>query len=89
MSLMIYVGTVGSAWLGALALFLFSVGIAIPYLVAAFFLSQALPLLGSLQRVASALGLVCSVVLIFFGVILMTDNFHIPSNVLYRLYLGL
>src|SRR5206468_5244040 len=31
MSLMIYVGTVGSAWLGALALFLFSVGIAIPY----------------------------------------------------------
>src|SRR5436190_796494 len=89
MSLMIYVGTVGSAWLGALALFLFSVGIAIPYLVAAFFLSQALPLLGSLQRVASALGLVCSVVLIFFGVILMTDNFHIPSNVLIRLYLGL
>ncbi|PYS08746.1 MAG: hypothetical protein DMG15_26025, partial [Acidobacteria bacterium] len=75
-SLMIYVGTVGSASLGALALFLFSLGIAIPYLLAAFFLSRALPLLNSLQKVASGVGLVSSVVLVFFGVILITDNFH-------------
>ena len=88
-SLMIYVGTVGSASLGAIALFLFSLGIAIPYLLAAVFLSRALPLLNSLQRVASGIGLVSSVVLVFFGAILLTDNFHIPSNLLYRLYLGL
>jgi cytochrome c biogenesis protein CcdA len=86
---MIYVGTVGSASLGALALLLFSFGMAIPYLAAAFFLSRALPLLSSLRRVASGVGLACSVVLIFFGIILITDNFHIPSNLLYRLYLGL
>ncbi len=88
-SLMIYVGAVGSAALGALTLFLFSLGIAIPYLLAAFFLSRALPLLGSLQRAASGVGLVSSVVLTFFGVLLITDNFHIPSNWLYSLYLGL
>jgi cytochrome c-type biogenesis protein len=87
-SLMIYVGAVGSASLGAAALFLFSLGIAIPYLVAAFFLSRALPMLGSLQRAASAVGLVCSVALSFFGVILITDNFHIPSDFLYRLFLA-
>ena len=86
---MIYVGSVGSASVGALALFLFSAGIAIPYLVSAFFLSRALPLLGTMQRAASGIGLVCSAVLIFFGVILITDNFHIPSNLLYRAYLGL
>jgi cytochrome c-type biogenesis protein len=88
-SLMIYVGTVGSAYLGAVALFLFSLGIAVPYLLAAVFLSRALPLLNSLQKVASGIGLACSVVLVFFGVILLTDNFHIPSSLLYRLYLGL
>lgn len=88
-SLMIYVGAAGSASLGALALFLFSLGLAVPYLLAAFFLSRALPLLGSLQRAASSVGLVCSVVMTFFGVILITDNFHVPSNLLYRLYLGL
>lgn len=88
-SLMIYVGAVGSPWLGAFSLFLFSLGIAVPYLLAAYFLSRALPILNSLHRAASVVGLVCSVVLIFFGVILITDNFHVPSNLLYRLYLGL
>lgn len=88
-SLMIYVGTVGSPSVGALALFLFSVGIAIPYMLSAICLSRALPLLSSFRRAASGIGLVCSVVLIFFGVILITDNFHVPSNLLYRLYLGL
>ncbi len=88
-SLMIYVGSVGSASLGALALFLFSAGIAIPYLLAAIFLSRALPLLTSVQRVSAGIGAVCSVALIFFGVILLTDTFHIPSDALYRLYLGI
>jgi cytochrome c biogenesis protein CcdA len=88
-SLMIYVGTVGSALLGAVALFIFSVGIAIPYLLAAFFLSRALPLLNSLHKLSVGVGVACSLVLMFFGVILITDNFHIPSNILYRLYLGL
>jgi cytochrome c-type biogenesis protein len=87
-SLMIYVGAVGSASLGALALFLFSLGIAIPYLLAAFFLSRALPLLGTLQRASAGIGLVCSIALTFFGVILITDNFHIPSDFLYRLFLS-
>jgi cytochrome c-type biogenesis protein len=86
-SLMIYVGAAGSAWLGALSLFLFSLGIAVPYLLAAFFLSRALPLLGAMQRVASGVGMVCAVALVFFGVILITDSFHIPSDYLYRLLL--
>ena len=88
-SLMIYVGAVGSAALGASALFLFSLGIAIPYLLAAVFLSRALPILSSLRKAAPYVGLVCSAVMVFFGVILITDNFHVPSNFLYRLYLGL
>ena len=88
-SLMIYVGAVGSPWLGAFSLFLFSLGIAVPYLLAAFFLSRALPFLNSLHKAASLIGLACSIVLIFFGFILITDNFHVPSNLLYRLYLGL
>jgi len=88
-SLMIYVGSTGSTALGALALFLFSIGIAVPYLLAAVFLSRALPLLTSFQRVAAGVGSVCSIVLIFFGVILLTDTFHIPSDLMYRLYLGL
>ncbi len=89
LSLMIYVGSLGSASFGALALLLFSLGMAVPYLIAAAFLSRALPLLGSLRSFATVAGLLCSVVLIFFGVILISDTFHVPSDWLYRLYLGL
>jgi cytochrome c-type biogenesis protein len=88
-SLMIYVGSVGSASLGAAALFLFSLGIALPYLLAAAFLSRALPLLGSFQKVASGLAMASSVVLIGFGVLLIADKFHVPSDWMYRLYLGI
>jgi len=87
-SLMIYVGAAGSASLGALTLFLFSLGIAVPYLLAAAFLSRAVPLVSSLSRVTATVGLVCSVALVFFGVILITDNFHVPSDLLYRVLLG-
>jgi len=88
-SLMIYVGTVGSASLGAAALLLFSLGMAIPYLLAAAFLSRALPLLGSFQKVGNGLAVASSVVLIFFGVLLIADKFHVPSDWMYRLYLGI
>jgi cytochrome c-type biogenesis protein len=88
-SLMIYVGSVGSASLGAAALFLFSLGMAIPYLLAAAFLSRALPLIGSFQKVANGLAMASSVVLVFFGVLLIADRFHVPSDWMYRLYLGI
>jgi cytochrome c-type biogenesis protein len=88
-SLMIYVGSVGSASLGALALLMFSLGTAVPYLLAALLLSRALPLLGSLRRVATVAGLLCSVALVFFGILLISDTFHVPSDWLYRFSLGL
>ena len=88
-SLMIYVGSVGSASLGAAALFLFSLGMAVPYLLAAAFLSRALPLLGSFQKVATGLAMASSVVLVGFGVLLIADKFHVPSDWMYRLYLGI
>jgi hypothetical protein len=46
-------------------------------------------LLTSFHRVSAGIGAVCSVVPIFFGVILLTDTFRIPSDLLYRLYLGI
>lgn len=88
-SLMIYVGSVGSAPLGALALFLFSLGMAVPYLLAAVFLARALPILSALRPFSAVAGLASSVALIFFGIILITDTFHVPSDWLYRLFVGL
>ncbi|MBI3661180.1 cytochrome c biogenesis protein CcdA [Candidatus Acetothermia bacterium] len=83
-TLLLYVGTLGSATEGALILFFFSLGVDIPFLLAAALLSGAAPLLNRLQRAAPVIGLISSVVMIGFGLLLITDKFHLVSGLVYR-----
>lgn len=87
-TLLLYVGTLGSAWEGALILFFFSLGVGIPFLISAALLTRVLPLMQRVQRVAPAIGLVSGAVMVVFGVLLLTDNFHKVSAWIYPL-LGL
>ncbi|MBI3962925.1 MAG: sulfite exporter TauE/SafE family protein [Deinococcus sp.] len=87
-TLLIYVGVLGSALTGALVLFMFSLGVGIPFLLAALFLSRVVPWMTRLVRYAPYVGLASTVLMTGFGVILITDNFHVVSNLLYPL-LGL
>jgi len=83
-TLLVYTGLLGSAWLGGLAMFLFSLGLAIPFLLAAFSLSSVMPLAVKLQRLAPAIGLVSALVMLFFGLTMLTGNFHVLSGWLYQ-----
>ena len=87
-TLLVYVGSLGSALVGATVMFAFSMGIVIPFLLAAFFLSRTLPLLTRIQQFAPHFGLVSMLVIMAFGVVLVTDNFHVLSDFIYP-YLGL
>lgn len=87
-TLLIYVGALGSASVGAAVLLMFSIGVAIPFLAAALYLSRVMPVLTYLARHAPVMGLASMVVIIAFGVVLITDNFHALSNAIYP-YLGL
>lgn len=87
-TLLIYVGALGSAVTGALVLFLFSLGVAIPFLAAAFYLSRVMPAITYFARHARLLGVAGMTVIIAFGVVLITDNFHVLSSAIYP-YLGL
>lgn len=87
-TLLLYVGVVGSAPIGATVMAVFSLGVAVPFLAAAFFLSRARSLTTALARYAPALGLANVAVMIGFGLILITDNFHVVSNAIYP-WLGL
>jgi cytochrome c-type biogenesis protein len=87
-TLLIYVGSLGSALVGAGIMFAFSLGVAIPFLLAAVFLSRTLPLLTRIQSYAPQIGFVSMVVIIGFGLILLTDNFHALSDFIYP-YMGL
>ncbi len=86
--LFIYVGSVGSAWVGAEILFVFSLGVAVPFLAAAFFLSRTLSAMQWVARYTPQIGLVSMIVIIGFGLVLVFDQFHAVSDLIYP-WLGL
>ncbi len=87
-TLLVYVGALGSAFIGAMVMLAFSVGVVVPFLLAAFFLSRMTPLLNQIERLAPKIGFVSMIVIIAFGLVLVTDNFHVVSDFIYP-YLGL
>jgi cytochrome c-type biogenesis protein len=82
--LLVYTGLLGSSLLGALAMFAFSMGLAIPFLLAALSLSWVMPLAVRLQRLTPVIGLLASVVMLFFGLTMVSGNFHVVSGWLYQ-----
>ncbi len=83
--LLVYTGLLGSAWMGGLSMFLFSLGIAIPFLLSAFSLSWIMPLAQRLQKFTPMIGLVSAIVMLFFGIVMVSGNFHIVSGLLARM----
>jgi cytochrome c-type biogenesis protein len=87
-TLIIYVGAIGSAAVGAGIMATFSIGVAIPFLLSAYYISRMDSVLQFFADKARVLSYVSMVLIITFGLILITDNFHTVSDAIYP-YLGL
>jgi len=87
-TLIIYVGAIGSAAIGAGVMLTFSIGVAIPFLLSAWYLSRMESMLVLLASKARIISFISMVLIIIFGLILVTDNFHVVSDAIYP-YLGL
>lgn len=87
-TLLIYVGALGSASVGASLMGIFAAGVAIPFLLAAYFFSRMQGLFEAISRHTRVVGAVSSAFIVFFGLLLVTDNFHTVSDAIYPL-LGL
>jgi len=82
-TLIIYVGAIGSAWVGGGIMLTFSIGVAIPFLLSAWFISKSDAMVQFLAEKARLISLFSMVLIIIFGLILMTDNFHVVSDFIY------
>jgi cytochrome c-type biogenesis protein len=80
-----YVVTTASPWVGAAILFVFSLGIAVPLVVAAMAMARVLPLLTRLERVTPALTLVSAAIMAGYGVLLLTGSSHVMSDAIARI----
>ncbi len=87
-TLIIYVGAIGSAAIGAGVMMTFSIGVAIPFLLSAWYLSKMDSVLMLLASKARTISLISMILIVAFGLILITDNFHVVGDAIYP-YLGL
>ncbi|MBI2872817.1 MAG: cytochrome c biogenesis protein CcdA [Chloroflexi bacterium] len=88
-AMVVYVGLAGSAALGALTLFLFSMGMGIPLVIAATAMARVMPLLMRLEKVIPWMGLASSLVMVGFAILLITGNYMALTQWLYRTIPGL
>ncbi len=80
-----YVVTTASPLVGAAILFVFSLGIAVPLVLAAMAMARVLPLLTRLERVTPALTLMSATIMAGYGVLLLTGTSHVMSDTIARL----
>ena len=87
-TLVVYVGGIGSPTIGAGIMLTFGIGVAIPFLLAAYYVTKVDAIINFLARNARKLSYASAGIIIAFGLILVTDNFHTVSDMIYP-YLGL
>ena len=84
-STLIYSGILASPKLGALSMFSFSIGLAIPYLFTAVFLSFTLDKLKKTRNILSILNIISGIILVFFGIFMLLGKFTQLSAILSKL----
>ena len=83
-----YVVTTASPFVGAAILFVFSLGIAVPLVIAAMAMARVLPLITRLERAAPVLSLVSAAIMAGYGVLLISGTSHVISDGISRLMGG-
>ncbi len=84
-TLLLYAGATGSPLTGALLMLVFSLGIGLVFLLAALLMAEALPFITFFQKAQRPIGLFSALVMSVFGVLMITDNFHLVSGWLAKL----
>jgi cytochrome c biogenesis protein CcdA len=87
-TLVVYVGAIGSPLIGGSIMFIFGLGVAIPFFLSAIFLTKSKTILELLGTYRRSINIASSMIVILFGLVLVSDNFHTVSDFIYP-YLGL
>jgi cytochrome c-type biogenesis protein len=85
-ALLLYAGSTGSPVIGGLLLLLFSAGVGVVFLLAAWVIGESASMLGWLQRAQPIIGGVSALIMVGFGLLMVTYQFHVVSGFLFRLF---
>jgi cytochrome c-type biogenesis protein len=87
--MVVYIGMAQSALYGAAVLFLFSLGMGVPLVIAAVAMAKALPVLMKLEDAVPWMGLASAVLMTGFGVLLISGRYMAISEWTYRAVSGM
>lgn len=85
-ALLLYAGATGSPVTGGLIMFVFAAGVGVIFMAAAWLVAQAAPLMTWLEKARPYIGAASAALMIFFGVLMITYQFHIVTGRLFRLW---
>ena len=85
-SILTLAATAGSIKGGAVLLALFSLGLAIPFLLIALFIGSAMRFVARYSSYLAFVSLVGGVFLVFLGLLIFTDNLAVWTGIAYRLF---
>ena len=86
--MVVYIGLAQSAFYGALVLFIFSLGMGVPLVIAAVAMARALPLLMKLESAVPWMGLISALIMAGFGTLLISGNYMVVAEWTQRLVSG-
>jgi cytochrome c-type biogenesis protein len=78
--MVVYIGLAQSALYGALVLFLFSLGMGVPLVIAAVAMARALPLLMKLESAVPWMGLTSALIMAGFGFLLISGDYMVVAE---------
>lgn len=81
-SILVYASSQGSASYGSLLLAVYSLGLAVPFLISTIAINLLIKHLKNLQKVIHHVMTFTGIVLVVFGVLLLTDNLKVISKLL-------
>ncbi|MFZ7104025.1 MAG: cytochrome c biogenesis CcdA family protein [Peptococcaceae bacterium] len=79
-SILIMAGSLGSVSNGMLVMFLFSSGLAIPYLIAGLYMDKIIKIIHKTHKVSTTLNIVTGAIIITLGILILTGNFYLVTG---------
>jgi cytochrome c-type biogenesis protein len=85
-ALLLYAGATGSPVTGGLVMLTFSTTVGLIFLIAAFLMTKAVPLVTWVEKARPYIGGISAAVMIFLGLLMITYKFHIFTGWLFELW---
>lgn len=79
-SILIMAGSLGSVTDGMLVMFIFSIGLALPYIIAGLNMDEIIKIIHKTNKISKGVNIITGIIIIALGLLILTGNFNILTE---------